>query len=62
LRSAARLEARLSRPFRFGRLELAPWLGLRFFSAERGVRVAQHPRVDLSGALPQAGLSLSFFE
>lgn len=62
LKSAARFETRLSRPFRFGRVELAPWIGLRFFSAERGVRVAQHPRVDLSGALPQAGLALSLFE
>ncbi|MES1186018.1 MAG: hypothetical protein ABUL60_19545, partial [Myxococcales bacterium] len=62
LKSAARFEARLSRPFRFGRVELAPWLGLRFFSAQRGVRVAQHPRVDLSGALPQVGLALSLFE
>jgi len=67
LKSAVRFEAQLSRPFRFGRVELAPWLGLRFFSAERGVRVAQQsvpqqtPLI-VGGVLPQVGLALSFGE
>jgi hypothetical protein len=62
LKSAVRLEAQLSRPFRFGRVELAPWLGLRFFTAERGVRVAQRTRLVVGGVLPQVGLALSFGE
>ena len=62
LKSAVRFEAQLSRPFRFGRVELAPWLGLRFFSAERGVRVGSDPRLVLGGALPQVGLVLSLGE
>jgi hypothetical protein len=62
LKSAARFEAQLSRPFRFGRVELAPWVGLRFFSAERGVHVAQRERLVLGGVLPQGGLALSFGE
>jgi len=60
LKSAVRLETQLSRPFRLGRVELSPWVGLRFFSAERGVRVAQHTRLVLGGVLPQGGLALSF--
>jgi hypothetical protein len=62
LKSAVRFEAQLSRPFRFGRVELAPWLGLRFFTADRGVRVAQHTRLVLGGVLPQVGLALSLGE
>ena len=62
LKSAARFEAQLSRPFRFGRVELAPWVGLRFFSAERGVHVAQNTRLVVGGVLPQGGLALSFGE
>ena len=62
VKSAVRLEAQLSRPFRFGRVELAPWLGLRFFTAERGVRVAQQTRLIVGGVLPQVGLALSFGE
>jgi hypothetical protein len=62
MRSAARFEAQLSRPFRFGRVELAPSVGLRFFSAERGVRVALQSRLVLAGVLPQVGLALSFGE
>lgn len=62
LKSAVRFETDLSRPFRFGRVELSPWIGLRFFSAERGVRVAQHTRLLLGGVLPQGGLALSFAE
>lgn len=61
-KSAVRLEAQLGRPFRFGRIELAPWLGLRFFSAERGVHVAKQTRLIVGGALPQVGLALSFGE
>jgi len=62
LKSAARFETALSRPFRWGRLELSPWVGLRFFSAERGVSVAQRTRLVLGGVLPQGGLALSFGE
>lgn len=58
-KSAVRLEAQLSRPFRWGRVQLAPWLGLRFFTAERGVRVAQQTPVLLGGVQPQLGLALS---
>lgn len=58
-RNAARLEARLSRPFRFGRVELAPFVGVRAFTAERGVRVAQQTRLVIGGVQPQLGLSLS---
>ena len=61
-KSAVRFEAQLSRPFRLGRVELAPWLGVRFFTAERGVRVAQHTRLVLGGVLPQVGLALSLGE
>jgi hypothetical protein len=62
LKNAVRFEAQLSRPFRFGRFELGPWLGVRFFSAERGVRVAQRTRLVLGGVLPQAGLALTLGE
>ena len=60
LKSAVRFEAQLSRPFRFSRLEVAPWLGLRFFSAERGVRVADQRRLVLGEAGPQLGVAVSF--
>jgi hypothetical protein len=59
-KSAVRVEAQLSRPFRFSRLSVAPWLGLRFFSAERGVRVAAQPRLVLGGVQPQLGVTFSF--
>lgn len=62
LKSAVRFEAQLSRPFRFGRVELAPSIGLRFFSAERGVRIAQQSRLTLGGVLPQIGLALAFLQ
>lgn len=62
LKSAVRFEAQLSRPFRFGRVKLAPWLGLRFFTAERGVRVAGRTRLALGGVLPQVGIALSLGE
>jgi len=62
LKSAVRFEAQVGRPFRFGRVELAPWVGLRFFSSERGVRVAEQARLVLRGVMPQGGLALSLTE
>jgi hypothetical protein len=58
-KSAVRVEAQLSRPFRFSRLAVAPWLGLRFFSAERGVRVVEQRRLILGGVQPQLGVAFS---
>ncbi|MEO8902741.1 MAG: hypothetical protein ABI488_11985 [Polyangiaceae bacterium] len=60
LKSAVRVEVQLSRPFRFSRLAVVPWLGLRFFSGERGVRVAEQPRLVLGGVQPQLGVAFSF--
>lgn len=62
VKSAVRLEAQLGRAFRFGQVELTPWVGLRVFPAERGVRVAQQTRLRVGGGLPQVGLSLSLSE
>jgi hypothetical protein len=59
LKSALRIEAQVGRPFRFHRVELTPWVGARAFSAERGLRIADQPRLILGGVRPQLGLTLS---
>jgi len=60
VRIAVRVEAQLSRPFRWGQFQLAPWLGLRLFSAERGVRVSKSSQLAIGGVLPQVGLALAY--
>ena len=59
LKSALRIEAQIARPFRWHSAELTPWVGARVFTAERGVRVAQHASLVLGGVQPQFGLALS---
>lgn len=60
VRTAIRFEAQLSRPFRFDWLELSPWLGLRVFSAERGVRVSAEERLVLGSVLPSLGIAVAY--
>lgn len=60
VRTAIRVEAQLSRPFRFDWIQLSPWLGVRFFSGERGVRVSTERRLVLGSVLPQIGIVLSY--
>lgn len=58
-KSALRIEAQLSRPFRWHWAELTPWLGARTFSAERGVRVTSQTRLVVGSVEPQVGVALS---
>jgi hypothetical protein len=58
-KSALRIEAQIARPFRWHRAELTPWVGARAFTAERGIRVAEQPRLVVGGIQPQFGLALS---
>jgi hypothetical protein len=59
LKSALRIEAQIARPFRWHRAELTPWVGVRTFTAQRGVRVAEQARLVVGGIQPQLGLALS---
>ena len=58
-KSALRIEAQIARPFRWHRAELAPWVGARTFTAERGLRVSEQARLVVGGVAPQFGLALS---
>jgi hypothetical protein len=62
LKSALRIEAQIGRPFRWHRAELTPWVGARAFTAERGLRVAEHARLVVGGVRPQFGLALSLLQ
>lgn len=57
---AVRIEARVSRPFRWGWFELVPFVGARVFTSDRGVRIGRAEKVSLSGIDPALGLSLTY--
>lgn len=59
LKSAAFIEADVSRPVWLGRFGLGPGLGLRFFSAKRMIAIEGNPEVELS--TPSARVFLTIF-
>lgn len=53
-------DAELSRPLWLGDFALVPALGVRWFTAERGVRLNGYDRFELRGFAPRVALSLMY--